>query len=155
MSTLSELYLGSKPVSVTVQAENLIIRLENDQSVSIPLAVVGQFASGQPTSPDTQILILTQPPKIDHVHVSESALGVYLKDGRILSSPLSWFPRLVHGTSAERNDYELVGEDDAIHWAQLDEDIDLARLFEGGKSTESEDSIQRWLASRHVKAAVS
>lgn len=151
MSTLSELYLGSEPVNVTVQAENLVIGLENGQSVSIPLSVVGQFASGQPSNHDTQILILTQPPKIDHVHVSESALSVYLTDGRIVSSPLSWFPRLVHGTSAERNDYELVGEDDAIHWTQLDEDIDLERLLKGGKSTETESSIQRWLASRHEK----
>lgn len=151
MNTLSELYLGSEPVSVSVKDENLTIGLENGQTISIPLAFVGQFASGQSLSPDSLVLVLSHPPRIDHVHVSENALNIYLTDGRVLSSPLSWFPRLVHGTQSERNDYELVGEDDAIHWTQLDEDIDLPRLFEGGKSGESEDSIQRWLASRHEK----
>lgn len=151
MNTLSEMYFGSDPVSVTVQDENLVIRFANGETLHLPLPLVSQFAAGDPLSSDAQILILREPPRIDHVHVTDSALNVFLADGRSLSCPLAWFPRLLHGTPAERNNYELVGEEDAIHWRDLDEDIELTRLFEGGKSTESESSIQRWLALRQEK----
>jgi hypothetical protein len=97
---------------------------------------------------EAKLLILRHPPKIDHVHVTDTALNVYLQDGRVLSSPLAWFPRLLHGTLAERNHYELHGDDDAIHWPDLDEDIDLLSLLQGGKSGESEHSLQKWLQSR-------
>ncbi|MCW5852493.1 MAG: DUF2442 domain-containing protein, partial [Anaerolineae bacterium] len=82
------------------------------------------------------------------------ALNVYLKDGRVLSSPLAWFPRLRHGTPAERNHYQLQGDDDVIHWPDLDEDIELLSLFQGGTSIESESSIQRWLQSRVTAPAL-
>lgn len=150
MNTLSELYLGSEPVQVGIRDEQLVIALANGSSIGIPLQVVSQFASGAQTRADALVLVLNNSPHIDHVHVSESALNVYLADGRLLSCPLSWFPRLVHGTPAERNNYELVGENDAIHWPDLDEDIELTRLFEGGPSAESENSIQQWLASRRA-----
>lgn len=152
MNTLSELYLGSEPVQVTVRDEQLVVVLANSSTINIPLPIVSQFAADASIPADAQVLVLRNPPRIDHVHVSESALNVYLADGRTLSCPLAWFPRLVHGTMAERNNYELVGEGDAIHWSDLDEDVDLARLFEGGNSVESEDSVQRWLASRQVRA---
>jgi hypothetical protein len=79
-------------------------------------------------------------------------LNIYLKDGRSLSCPLAWFPRLLHGRPAERNHYELSGEDEVIHWPDLDEDIELVRLFEGGRSVESESSLRRWLLSRKEPA---
>lgn len=151
MNTYNEMYLGSEPTAVTVQDENLVIGLENGQTINLPLQIVGQFAAGNSLSADAQLLILRESPRIDHVHVTDSALNVFLTDGRALSCPLAWFPRLLHGTPAERNNYELVGEDDAIHWSALDEDIELVRLFEGGKSIESESSIQRWLAARQEK----
>ncbi len=106
----------------------------------------------EPLPAEAEVLILRQPPQVDHVYVTDSTLNVYLKDGRLLSCPLAWFPRLLHGTSAERNHYELSGDDDVIHWRELDEDIELARLFEGSKSVESEQSIQRWLLSRQAQA---
>ncbi|MBI1929348.1 DUF2442 domain-containing protein, partial [Candidatus Poribacteria bacterium] len=56
--------------------------------------------------------------QVDHVHVTDSALNVYLKDGRLLSCPLAWFPRLLHGTPAERHSYELSGDDNVIHWPE-------------------------------------
>ena len=57
----------------------------------------------------------------------------------------------MHGTAAERNTYELSGDNTVMHWPALDEDIELSRLFQGGKSVESERSLQRWLLSRKVK----
>jgi hypothetical protein len=77
---------------------------------------------------------------------------LYLKDGRLLSCPLAWFPRLLHGTPAERNHYELSGDDNVIHWPELDEDIELTGLFEGGRSAEGEASLRRWLVSRQERA---
>jgi Protein of unknown function (DUF2442) len=63
---------------------------------------------------------------------------------------VAWFPRLLYGTPIERNHYELSGDQDVIHWPDLDEDIEVLRLFEGGKSVESAQSIQRWLSNRQT-----
>jgi hypothetical protein len=145
--TLADLYLSSEPTSVTTQDDLLRIELADGSSINIPLAFVSEL-SQRTLSAEAKLLILNHPPQIDHIHVTDSALNVYLKDGRLLSSPLSWFPRLMHGTPAERNHYELSGDDDVIHWPDLDEDIDLSRLFVGGKSQESERSLMRWLSTR-------
>ena len=115
----------------------------------LPLQLVSQIDSETPMTAESQILHLRQPPQIDHIHVADTALHVYLTDGRTLS----WFARLLHGTQMERNHYELSGDNDVIHWPDLDEDIELMRLFAGGKSLESEQSIQRWLLARHEARA--
>lgn len=155
MNTLSKLYLGSEPTGVKVEEDQLMVTLADDRTISIPLQLIGQLGPEVSLPTETQVLILRHPPQIDHVHVTDSAVNVYLKDGRGLSCPLAWFPRLMHGSAAERNHYELSGEDDVIHWPDLDEDIELIRLFEGGKSTESESSLQRWLLSRPIHATAS
>jgi hypothetical protein len=135
-----------------VDEDQLLVILADGRTVAIPLQLVGQLRQDEPLLAETQVLILRHPPQIDHVHVTDSALNVYLQDGRLLSCPLAWFPRLLHGTPAERNHYQLSGNDDVIHWPELDEDIELARLFEGGRSVESERSLQRWLATRPLQA---
>ncbi|GAB4411533.1 MAG: hypothetical protein Fur0044_05570 [Anaerolineae bacterium] len=151
MNTLGKLYLGSEPTTVTVDDDQLLITLADGRVVVIPLPLVSQLEQAEPLPAEAQILVLRHPPQIDHVHITDSALNVYLKDGRQLSCPLAWFPRLLHGTPAERNHYELSGDDAIIHWPELDEDIELSRLFEGGRSMESERSIQRWLLSRQTQ----
>ena len=78
--------------------------------------------------------------------VTEDTLSVDLADGRTISVPLAWFPRLVHGTSRERANFEL-GRN-GIHWPDLDEDIPVAGLLNGEKSGESLRSIQRWIEKR-------
>lgn len=152
MNTLSSLYLGSEPVQVKVDDDQLLVILADGHTIAIPLQLVGQLGPDVPLPAEAEVLILRQPPQIDHVHVTDSALNVYLKDGRLLSCPLAWFPRLLHGTPAERNHYELSGDDNVIHWPELDEDIELIRLFEGGRSVESESSLRRWLSSRQAQA---
>lgn len=149
-STLSDLYLGSEPIQVAVQGERLVITLANEQEISIPLQLVGALSQHEQLTPDAQLLILRRPPQIDHVHVTDNTLTVYLKDGRVLLCPLAWFPRLLHAAPNERNDCEILGNDDVIHWPTLDEDIELSRLIEGGKSLESESSVRKWLQSRQV-----
>jgi len=149
-STFSELYLGSTPVGVTERDDYLLVMLANGRSVVIPMQLVSQLNAEETLLEDVQLLLLRHAPHIDHVHVTDTKLNVYLQDGRLLSCPLAWFPRLLHGTPAERNHYQLSGDEAIIHWPDLDEDIELSRLFEGGRSVESERSLQRWLLSREA-----
>ena len=67
---------------------------------------------------------------------SEDELSVMLTDGRKLSVPLAWFPRLAHATPAERSNYELMGDGQGIHWPHVDEDISVAGLLAGQPSVE-------------------
>jgi hypothetical protein len=89
-----------------------------------------------------------QPALARNVVVSDEALVVELVDGRTLSVPLSWFPRLVHGSARERAEWQVIGEGEGIHWPALDEDISIGGLLGGARSGESERSLQRWLESR-------
>ena len=86
--------------------------------------------------------------KARQVEVSASHLIIFLVDGRKLSVPLEWFPRLVHGNPSERIRYELIGGGTGIHWPLLDEDISVEGLLAGHRSGESPSSIKRWLAAR-------
>jgi hypothetical protein len=63
------------------------------------------------------------------VSFTDEALVVRMKDGRILSVPLSWFPRLVGATVEQRSNWQLIGDGLGIHWAELDEDISIAGLL--------------------------
>lgn len=80
------------------------------------------------------------------VTVTADTLSVDLADGRTISVPLGWFPRLRHGSPRERSNFEM-GRN-GVHWPDLDEDIPVAGLLNGEKSGESLASIQRWLRSR-------
>ena len=82
------------------------------------------------------------------VHFSEDSLTVQLDDGRTLSVPLTWYPRLLDGTVAERETYELIGDGEGIHWPALDEDISVEGLLAGRRSGESQQSLKRWFEGR-------
>jgi hypothetical protein len=82
------------------------------------------------------------------VDVTDDALSVELGDGRRISAPLAWYPRLVHATSEERNDWRLIGKGQGIHWNGLDEDISVENLLAGRRSGESQASFKRWLGAR-------
>ena len=79
---------------------------------------------------------------------SEDALTVQLDDGRALSVPLTWYPRLLHATPAEREHYELIGDGEGIHWPELDEDISVHGLLAGRRSAESAASLAKWRQAR-------
>ena len=68
------------------------------------------------------------------VQVTDEAVFVELQDGRTVTAPLSWYPRLRHGTPAERGIWELVGRGSGIHWPELDEDISIASMLAGRPS---------------------
>jgi Protein of unknown function (DUF2442) len=82
------------------------------------------------------------------VRVSDDALVVDLSDGRTVLAPLARYPRLLHGTAAERNEHQLIGDGLGIHWPQLDEDISVEGILAGRKSYQSKESFEKWLASR-------
>ena len=71
------------------------------------------------------------------VECTEDELIVSLSDGRSLSVPIVWFPRLANASPSERADYELLGNGEGIHWAQVDEDISVAGLLAGKPSVEN------------------
>jgi len=85
------------------------------------------------------------------VMVGEDNLVVKLSDGRTITVPVAWFPRLLHGTPSERSNWRLIGSGEGIHWPDLDEDISVASLLAGRRSSETGDSLRRWLGARRVK----
>jgi hypothetical protein len=91
--------------------------------------------------------------RAQHVKVTSDTLTVDLTDGRTISVPLAWFPRLLHGSVAERNNWRFIARGEGIHWIDLDEDISVEGLLHGQQSQESNTSLQRWLQSRHGKGS--
>ena len=87
-------------------------------------------------------------PAATHVFVSATTIDIKLSDGRSLSVPISWYPRLQHGTEAERDNWTLIGSGLGIHWPDLDEDISVEALVAGTPSNESQASLAKWLESR-------
>lgn len=83
--------------------------------------------------------------------VTKDQLSVDLDDGRTITVPLAWYPRLVRGTASERNDWRLIGGGHGIHWEALDEDISVEGLLAGTPSGESEASFARWLREREQR----
>ena len=87
-----------------------------------------------------------------HVKVTEHALVVELRDGRSVSVPIDWYPRLAEGRPSERRRWELIGPGIGIHWPDLDEDISVEGLLLGLPSGESAASLERWRATRRRPA---
>jgi hypothetical protein len=81
---------------------------------------------------------------------SNDELVIELPDGRCLSVPLAWYPRLQHATDVERMNWQLLGDGYAIEWPDLDEHIGVEGLLAGRRSGESAASLNRWLATRGV-----
>ena len=97
----------------------------------------------------TSTTVETKAPEVVGVAATETTLTAKLADGHVISVPLDWYPRLVHGAPEERNNVELYG-DGTIHWPDLDEDISVEGLLAGRRSLESEASFERWLAARRA-----
>jgi hypothetical protein len=90
-------------------------------------------------------------PNAETVTVTEDTLSVDLNDGRTISVPLGWFPRLLHASPEERKNWRLIGKGQGIHWENLDEDISVEGLLLGKPSGESQVSFQKWLAGRKTR----
>ena len=86
--------------------------------------------------------------KARDVLLTDDQLTIDLSDGRSISVPLAWYPRLLHATAQERSNWELLGNAEGIHWPALDEDISVENLLLGKASGESEESFRKWLKGR-------
>jgi hypothetical protein len=86
------------------------------------------------------------------VTVTEDSLALDLSDGRTVSVPLMWYPRLLHGSPRERNNWRLIAGGEGIHWPDLEEDVSVEGIILGRASGESQPSLKRWLESREAGA---
>jgi Protein of unknown function (DUF2442) len=86
------------------------------------------------------------------VEITDDTLSLELSDGRTIAAPIAWFPRLTHGTAAERRNWRLVGQGHGVHWIDLDEDVSVEGLLLGRPSAESQDSFRRWLEQRKTSS---
>ena len=87
-----------------------------------------------------------------NVVITNEALIVELANGRTISVPLDWYPRLLHATPAERGNWRLINDHSAIRWADLDEAVSIQSLVMGRPSPESQNSFQEWLAGRTARS---
>ena len=91
---------------------------------------------------------IAQAASAQNISITEDTLTAELSDGRTISIPLTWYPRLLHGTLVERNTWRLIGDGEGIHWPDLDEDISVENLVFGRPSGESQRSFKQWLEKR-------
>lgn len=82
------------------------------------------------------------------VSATDDRLTVGLMDGRTISVPIAWYPRLAYGTPRERENCQIIGAGHGIHWPDLDEDLSVEGLLEGRPSGERQASLKRWLQQR-------
>ena len=87
-------------------------------------------------------------PNAEGLTTTDDTLSVDLSDGRTISVPLAWFPRLVHASQEERKNWKLIGKGHGIHWQDIDEDISVENLLAGRPSGESLPSLKKWLETR-------
>jgi len=89
-------------------------------------------------------------PLAQNVEITNETLSVDLSDGRTISVPLEWYPRLFHGTPTERKHWRLIGKGHGVHWENLDEDVSVEGLISGKSSGESLSSFNKWLTKRKM-----
>ena len=82
------------------------------------------------------------------VEAGESSMTFVVSDGRTISIPLSWYPRLAEATLAERSHWRLIGGGEGLHWPDLDEDISVDAIVKGKRSGETPSSLQRCRLAR-------
>jgi hypothetical protein len=93
-------------------------------------------------------LVLEAEPIISNVEFEDEKFIIELADGRSLSVPLTWYPRLLAATPSERVHWQLLGDGFGIEWPDLDEHISVEGLLAGRRSGESQRSFERWRAGR-------
>jgi KTSC domain/Protein of unknown function (DUF2442) len=77
------------------------------------------------------ILAATADERATNVSVTDQLLSVQLKDGRIISVPLGWYPRLLNATDKQRKNWQISADGYAIHWPDVDEDLSTEGLLLG------------------------
>lgn len=83
------------------------------------------------------ILAINADERVRDVKVSDDRLTVDLMDGRSISVPLAWYPRLLDATPAQRNKWEVCGGGLGIHWPEIDEDLSTEGLLRGAPAPQA------------------
>jgi len=99
----------------------------------------------------SSLAVEVQEPRGKSVKINEDEVMVDLVDGRTITVPLVWYPRLWHGSPQERNHFEIFADGAYIHWPDLDEDLTVAGMLAGQRSGESPQSLKKWLDSRRTR----
>ena len=81
---------------------------------------------------------------IQDVGTTDENICVSLSDGRTVTVPISWYPRLSHASPEHRAKWELIGHGHGIHWPELDEDVSVENILLGQPSGEGPRSFARW-----------
>lgn len=97
------------------------------------------------------LVIEVERPRAQKIALTEDTLTVDLMDGRSISVPLAWYPRLLNGKPEERNRWRVIGDGEGIHWPDLDEDLSVENLLAGKRSGESRESFGRWIGHRRSR----
>src|SRR5208282_3425042 len=100
----------------------------------------------------TTLVIDSAASRATAVRLTEDTLVVDLADGRTVSVPLAWYPRLLQGSPDERANHRFIGEGEGIHWPDLDEDISVENILAGKVSGEGAKSFERWLKARSSRS---
>ncbi|MBI4670291.1 MAG: DUF2442 domain-containing protein [Chloroflexi bacterium] len=93
-------------------------------------------------------------PRVKNVAITNHLLSVQIQDGRTVSVPLTWYPRLLHATAQERTNWRVFEDTagrDVIFWEHLDELIPVIALLTGTSSRESKRSFERWRKARAMR----
>jgi hypothetical protein len=77
------------------------------------------------------ILALRADERVANVTFTADSLSVSLKDGRTITVPLAWYPKLLHASKEQRNNWKIAGAGYGIHWPDLDEDLSTEGLLRG------------------------
>jgi len=80
------------------------------------------------------ILALAADERVADVELTEDVLSVRLMDGRTISVPLVWYPRLLHATKEQRKNWRIAGGGYGIHWEEIDEDLSTEGLLRGASA---------------------
>ncbi len=99
----------------------------------------------------TSLAVELEIPSAENVTITDDTLSVDLSDGRTISVPVAWYPRLSHAEDKERKNWMLIGRGHGIHWKEIDEDISVEGLIAGKSSGESQTSFKKWLESRESR----
>jgi hypothetical protein len=93
-------------------------------------------------------VVETRPARAIKANVTDDELTAWLDDGRTISTPLAWYPRLMHANASERQNFQIIGQGVGLHWPDLDEDLSIAGMLAGVPSGEGPQSLAKWLALR-------
>ena len=83
------------------------------------------------------VLALAADERVADVDTSEDELIVRLRDGRKISVPLVWYPRLLHASEEQRGNWQIAGAGYGIHWPDIDEDLSTEGLLRGAPAPRS------------------